>query len=116
MLLLVAAAACQTEREPQLVQSVPGGDAERGPAIIRAYGCQGCHEIPGIRSHAAHVGPPLTDYALRAYVAGSLPNRAEHLVRWIRDPQSIQPGTAMPTLGVSEADARHIAAYLYTLR
>jgi cytochrome c len=31
-------------------------------------------------------------------------------------PQSIEPGTAMPNLGVSDGRARDIAAYLYTLR
>ena len=34
----------------------------------------------------------------------------------ILDAQAIEPGTAMPNLGVSEGQARSIAAYLYTLR
>jgi cytochrome c len=37
-------------------------------------------------------------------------------MRWIREPQSISPGTAMPSLGVTEQDGRDIAAYLYTLK
>jgi cytochrome c len=35
---------------------------------------------------------------------------------WIRDPQKVDSGTSMPNLNVSEADARDISAYLYTLR
>lgn len=34
-------------------------------------------------------------------------------MRWIRSPDEIRPGTVMPTLGVTEAEARDIAAYLY---
>jgi cytochrome c len=37
-------------------------------------------------------------------------------VQWITVPQSIEPNTAMPSLGVTEGQARDIAAYLYTLR
>jgi cytochrome c len=62
------------------------------------------------------VGPPLTQFTHRAFIAGEVPNNGEFLVRWISVPQSIEPGTAMPNLGVSEAQARDIAAYLYTLR
>jgi cytochrome c1 len=38
------------------------------------------------------------------------------MMKWIRTPQDVQPGTAMPNMGVSEKDARDIAAFLYTLR
>jgi len=34
----------------------------------------------------------------------------------IRDPQGVAPGNGMPNLGVSERDARNMAAYLYTLQ
>jgi hypothetical protein len=38
------------------------------------------------------------------------------MIRWLRDPQEVNPRSAMPDLGVSERDARDIAAYLYTLK
>jgi cytochrome c1 len=31
-------------------------------------------------------------------------------------PQSVVPGNAMPEMGITEAQARDIASYLYTLR
>ncbi len=31
------------------------------------------------------------------------------------DPQGVEPGTAMPNLGVTATDAQDIAAYLFTL-
>ena len=45
-----------------------------------------------------------------------LRNTPDNLVRWMRNPQSVVPGNAMPDMGVTEAQARDIAAYLYTLR
>ncbi len=44
-----------------------------------------------------------------------LRNTPDNLVRWIRDPQKIVPGNAMPALGIDNRDARDIAAYLYTI-
>ena len=96
-------------------QHVAGGDPSRGERSIVAYGCGSCHVIPGVPSAEGRVGPPLTDLADRAFLAGELRNEPDALVRWIRQPQEIRPGSAMPDLGVSENDARDIAAYLYTL-
>lgn len=55
-------------------------------------------------------------FSRRTYVAGRLPNTPANLIDWIRDPQAIDPATAMPTIGLDEQQARDIAAYLYTLR
>jgi cytochrome c1 len=52
----------------------------------------------------------------RIYIAGTLRNTSGNLVRWLRNPQQVLPGNAMPDMGLSEADARDVAAYLYTLR
>jgi cytochrome c len=98
------------------VQAVPGGDADVGRAALRRYGCNDCHVIPGVRGADAWVGPPLIRWADRVYIAGLLPNTPDNLIAWIQDPQRIRPGSAMPTIGVSTEDARHIASYLYTLR
>jgi cytochrome c2 len=98
------------------VRTVAGGNAETGKRLIGNYGCGSCHVIPGIRGAAGMVGPPLTSFARRTYIAGEVANNADFLVRWIEVPQAIEPGTAMPNLGITEGQARHIAAYLYTLR
>jgi cytochrome c2 len=95
---------------------VPGGDPGRGQHAIQRYGCGACHTIPGVAGARGAVGPPLAGLGSRAIIAGRVGNTPEHLVRWIEFPQAIEPGTAMPDLGVTEADARDIAAYLYTLR
>jgi mono/diheme cytochrome c family protein len=113
-LAMAATAGCDGAPPPPHLR-VAGGDPERGATAIMAYGCGGCHTIPGIRGADGTVGPPLTDYAMRGYVAGVLPNWPRHLVRWIVNPPAISPQTAMPALGVTEQDARDVAAYLYTL-
>jgi cytochrome c1 len=110
---VIAALGCRDDAgHPAKV--VTGGDPTRGRAAVARYGCGGCHVIPGIPGAQGRVGPPLTEFGERAYVAGRLPNAPEALVRWIRDPQAVSPGTAMPDLGVTEPHARDIAAYLYT--
>lgn len=109
--------ACGWWQEPEPAITVAGGNVEQGREALTRYGCIACHTIPGagIGGAQANVGPPLTDWAEREYIAGSLTNTPENLIRWIQNPQAIEPGTVMPTLGVSEADARDMAAYLYTL-
>jgi mono/diheme cytochrome c family protein len=91
-------------------------DPSRGRVAIRQYACPTCHSIPAIVGANAPVGPPLEGIASRGLIAGMLPNTPENLVRWLRDPQRLNPRTAMPDLGVTERDAQDIAAYLYTLK
>ena len=93
-----------------------GGSATKGAAAIAAYGCGTCHTVSGVPGATAVVGPPLAGIGQRSYVGGVLPNTPENLVRWIQRPREVSPRTAMPDLGVSERDARDIAAYLYTLK
>lgn len=57
----------------------------------------------------------LRAWGRRSYIAGRLPNRPDLLAQWIVDPQALVPGTPMPRMGVSLADAQHIAAYLLSL-
>jgi cytochrome c2 len=98
------------------VAALTGGDPDRAPGLITRYGCAGCHTIPGVPGAAGRVGPPLSQLAGRVYIGGVLPNRPDNLVRWIVRPRAVNPKTAMPVTGISEAEARHVAAYLLTLR
>jgi cytochrome c2 len=89
-----------------------GADASRAPSLVDAYGCGSCHTISSIDGANGKVGPPLDDFGDRLYIAGELPNTPENLVRWLMNPQLIEPGTVMPNMGVSREDARDLAAYL----
>jgi cytochrome c len=92
--------------------SVPGGDGERGRLLLRQFGCGACHRIPGVATAEGNVGPPLAKLYERVYLAGVVANTPANLVRWIVDPQQVDPLTAMPDLGVTEPQARDMAAYL----
>jgi cytochrome c2 len=115
VLVLLALFACRSSAEGA-TNNLTGGDSDRGKVAIRNYGCGSCHSIPGVRGANARVGPDLNGIAGRSYIAGVLSNSPEHMMQWIENPQAIDSKTAMPNMGVTERDARDIAAYLYTLR
>ena len=89
--------------------------AARGRELLVLYRCGTCHAIPGVPGAHGQVAEPLTAWRHRSYIAGRLPNRPEVLARWIVAPQSLVPGTLMPRLGVTPAEAQAMAAYLYSL-
>jgi cytochrome c len=95
---------------------VPGADSERGRSLVREYSCGACHTVPGVPGAVGEVGPRLDRMTNQIYVAGVLPNNPKNLTLWITEPKKVDPLTAMPDLGVRDADARDIAAYLYGLR
>jgi cytochrome c len=99
-----------------VARAIAGGDPERGRLALRRYGCGTCHEISGVGAATGHVGPPLTALGARIYLAGRLPNTPDHLIEWIRWPQSVEPGNVMPDMGVTAGDATDIAAFLYAQR
>jgi cytochrome c2 len=118
--ILIAAAAGggmfwqKQDRAATTANAMTGGDGARAPEIIRRYGCAGCHTIPGIPGGDGKVGGPLQDIRQRVYVGGVVVNAPDNLVKWIVSPQTFSPRTAMPATGISEAEARDVAAYLYS--
>ena len=114
--LLVDACGGASEADAREAAALTGGDPSRGPDLLRKYGCQSCHTIPGVVGANGLVGPPLAGIASRSYIAGVLPNAPDNMLRWIQDPKGVDAKTAMPNTGVTPSDARHIAAYLYTLK
>ena len=96
-----------------VARAMTGGDPSRAPELMRRYGCAGCHTIPGISGGDGQVGAPLSDIRKRVFVGGVVANSPDNLIRWIVDPQRFSPRTAMPATGISESEARDVAAYLY---
>lgn len=103
-------------RNEDRARRMTGGEPARGPALMRTYGCAQCHTVPGVPGANGLVGPPLTGIAGRFYLGGVVTNTPDNMVRWIMNPKAIDAKTAMPSTGVTEEQARHIAAYLYTLQ
>jgi len=93
-----------------------GGDAGTGSSTITRHACGSCHLIPGVQASNGLVGPPLGGMAARIYIAGHLLNTPDNMILWLRHPQAVLPGNAMPDMGLSDKEARDVAADLYTLR
>jgi cytochrome c2 len=113
VLLLVS---CNREEKQQSRPVANGGDAHRGNEALVRYGCTACHSIPGIEGPRGLVGPPLDHMAARPLIAGKFENTPQNMALWLQNPQSMDPDSAMPSLGVTPADARDMTAYLATLK
>ncbi|WP_229427225.1 c-type cytochrome [Massilia atriviolacea] len=111
--LCAALAGCDNRAAPV---PVGAGDAALGKRLMEQYQCGACHAIPGVGAATGTAGPPLDKFGRRSYIAGRIPNLPGPLADWLVDPPSLKPGTMMPNVGVSRAEARHMAAYLATLR
>ena len=116
LLAAVALAGCYENDTEQSRAPSPGmvGNPHHGKELVSYFGCGSCHTITAVAEANGEVGPPLDDFANRAYIAGVLRNTPDNLVIWIRDPQSVVPGNVMPRMGIDTQDARDIAAFLYT--
>jgi cytochrome c len=113
MLTLAAVTAATSVRAGEMLQN---GNYERGQRLLAQYQCASCHRIPGVEGRQGRDGPALGGMGRAAYIAGHLPNTPDVLARFVQNPPRLKPGTLMPVLGVTAADARDMAAYLQRLR
>jgi cytochrome c len=95
---------------------VEGGDARLGKELVAQYQCGACHKIPQVRGAGGEAAPDLEGFGKLSYIANGIPNQPAQLTAWLVDPPAMKPGTAMPALGVTEQEARNMAAFLYTLK
>ena len=95
------------ERVPkagQVVQALSPDLAAQGEKLFwEKYPCFTCHQIQG-KTGGAAVGPDLTGAWKRL--------NPEWMVQWIKNPQGFEPATLMPNLGVTDAEAVALVAYL----
>ncbi|HLZ27910.1 MAG TPA: cytochrome c oxidase subunit II [Chloroflexota bacterium] len=104
--------------KPGAPAAAPGGNAGAGAALMAQKGCGGCHTVPGVPGATGSVGPNLAGVASRTRIAGGVVanNGPDDLKKWIMNPSALKPGTAMPTLGLSDDEATTIVAFLETLK
>ena len=114
-ILLPAALACGLAACAARAPDPGGGDARRGKVLIATVGCGSCHVIPGVPGAGGEVGPSLAHIARRTILGGMLPNTPANMARWLKQPQAVVPGNAMPDMALSDRDARDIGAYLRRL-
>jgi len=104
-----------------------GPQEQQGVQVILQRGCGSCHSIPNIPGASGTIGPNLGPHddvpalskrpLIATYPNGTVPNNSvDELAKWIADPPSLKPGTAMPKLGLSPDEAAAAAAYLFTIQ
>ena len=118
---------------PSSQAAAVSGDVAKVPVAMGI--CLACHRVEGTNASVAPVGldedpgtlerpgaartggPNLTDFACRTTIgAGMMPNTAENLKAWLRDPGSIKQGNYMATVikagTLKEDSIDQIVAYL----
>ena len=101
--------------QQQAAPAEAAGTAAAGKAVFAGHACVGCHTIKGVS--AGTLGPDLTHFGSRTMLAaGMWPNTAENVAEWVKDPQRLKPGVKMPALGLSDEQAKSVAAYLMSLK
>lgn len=114
LVLIVAGCGILTSSQDARVEEA-GGNVARGEDLVRSHGCVACHSVPGMASVQDGYGPNLDGFANNRLIAGAVDNDPDTLIQFLMAPQSMVPGSAMPTLGLTEDEARDIASWLYTL-
>jgi len=90
--------------------------AVRGKQIVTQGACAACHAVRGSAA-TGRVGPDLTHIASRRSIAAGLaPFSRGALQGWIAQPNALKPGTMMPAVPLSGADADAVSLYLTSLR
>ncbi len=103
------------QKAPPAVPADTTTIAWTGRKVFGESGCIACHTIDGVS--AGTIGPNLNHVASRTMIAGeTFPDDAEHLTRWINQPDKERPGTLMLHLGLPPDQVSAIVAYLQTLK
>ena len=90
-------------------------DANRGKALFDAKGCIACHQV---HEQGGDVGPSFTtqvpEYPQGTWVGDKL--QGTWIYQWLKNPQSLVPGTLEPNLGLTDQEALDLTAYLLSLK
>jgi len=79
--------------------------ATQGAALFQGKGCIACH---GPQGEGTDIAPTLKGVSAKY--------DADYLNLWLKDPAAVKPGTAMPNLGLSDAEVKALVAHLQTLK
>ena len=93
--------------------------AAQGRVMFVDRGCVACHVVSSVPEAVGTSGPALDgfgDPSKWPLIAGVLANTPDNTKRWILDPVSFKVDTAMLSVGLSDADADAIVAFLGTLK
>jgi cytochrome c oxidase subunit 2 len=100
------------QREPAREQS----QVSEGQRVFQSTACINCHAVSGTVA-TGQFGPDLTHLMSRDTIgSGIVPNNAVNLRTWIQNPESLKPGSRMPSMQLTDPELDAITAYLVTLR
>jgi len=92
------------DRDSMPLSGYPPGEVELGKQLFYGkYSCQGCH-IVDTKTDKGYIGPTLTHIGSRL--------TAPWTYQWMKNPQSLRPGTMEPNRAMSDEDARALTAFL----
>ncbi len=104
----------------ELAAGLPGADnIARGKQLVIDHGCLGCHKY---RGRGGNLGPDITyvgDKTIHDFdfhhVEGPR-TVANWLFAHFKSPAAVVPTTLMPEMGLADAEARDLAAYMISLK
>ena len=100
------------QRQPAREQA----DVAEGRQVFYKTACINCHTVSGSAATGQY-GPDLTHLMSRDTIgSGIAANTVENLRAWIRDPESLKPGSRMPAMKLTDRELDSVTAYLATLR
>lgn len=104
--------------QAQLAEAAAPSD----PAVeeIITTTCMTCHTVAGVESVSGPPSMPAPDLthvgSRQTIAAGKLPNTAEGLATWLRDPPAVKAGSKMPDYNLTEDQIEALVAYLRSLK
>ena len=108
--------AASQRKAAEAVPASLSAQAEAGRRVFETTACLNCHTVRGTVGDGRY-GPDLTHLMSRETIAsGAVPNSAQTLKAWIRNPDHFKPGVLMPVMQLDEARLEALVAYLATLR
>ena len=111
---------CQSAPSQPAAKAVElSGAAADGKQVFLAKGCVACHRAPNVPDAQGTMGPNLAGVgnpSAHPKIAGVVDNTPENMKRWLQEPQKVKPGSAMPSLGLTDTEAANLSAFLETLK
>lgn len=114
-----------TGQQAQTTKLVQGDPNYQGQQVFLTSGCVGCHNIDGTTAPGNKIGPNLTHFGSRQWIAGEvLSNTPANLANWILHAQDVKPdvdmpsfdGTMPPNPALSQTQITELVAYLESLK
>jgi cytochrome c oxidase subunit 2 len=96
--------------------AIDEASARAGQATFLTLSCVNCHRVSGTSADGTF-GPDLSHLMSRDTLAsGAIPNTLDNLRQWVKDPQTIKPGSLMPNMQLNSRELDEVVEYLSSLK